>query len=153
MSRFEPQDPDFEARVRRSFAKQPFMATIGARLAHVAPGEIEIELSVMAALLQQHGFVHGGVVATVADTACGYAALSLMPAGVGVLTVEFKINFMAPAAGARLRASGRVAKPARTVSVTQAEVHAEAEDGAEPTLVSVMTATLMILQGRPGVVD
>ena len=99
---------------------------------------------------QQHGFVHAGIVTTLADTACGYAAFSLMPAKAGVLTTEFKVNLLAPAAGDRLVAIGRVVKPGRTLTVTQGEVHAES--GAERRLVAIMTATLMAV-GREDVKD
>ena len=94
---FTAQDPAFESRVRASFARQTFMATIGARLARVAPGEVDIELDVRDDLVQQHGFLHAGVLASAADSACGYAALSLMPPGAAVLSVEFKVNLLAPA--------------------------------------------------------
>lgn len=146
-----PRDPDYEARVRASFAKQAMMDTIGATLARIAPGEVDIALAVSGHVSQQHGFVHAGAVATIADSACGYAALTLMPPGAGVLTAEFKINLMAPAAGERLLAQGRVLKPGRTLTVAQAEVFAEA-NGARK-LVALLTATLMAVEGRAGVSD
>ncbi len=148
---FTPRDPDFAARVAASFARQAAMATFGARLGAVAPGAVEIVLPVAPYLGQQHGFVHGGVVAAIADSAAGYAALSLMPPGAGVLTTEFKINFLAPAAGERLVARGRVVKSGRTLTLAIAEVHAEA-DG-ESRLCALLTATLMTLEGRGGVSD
>ena len=151
MTAFAPKDPDYEARVRRSFARQGIMDTIGAALARVAPGEVEIVLGVGPRVSQQHGFAHAGAVAIIADSACGYAALSLMPPGAGVLTTEFKINLLAPAAGERLVAIGRVVRPGRTLSVAQAEVWAE-RDGTR-TLVALMTATLMALEGRAGLSD
>ncbi len=125
MSAFAPKDPEFETRVRGSFSRQRIMDTIGARLTRVEPGAVEIELPVSPHVSQQHGYVHAGVVSTIADSACGYAALSLMPAGAGVLTAEFKVNLLAPAEGERLVASGRVVKPGRTLTVAQAEVHAD----------------------------
>src|SRR5688572_3883733 len=104
------------ARVRASFDKQSFMRTLGASLIRVAPGEVEIAMPVAGHLCQQHGFVHAGAVASIADSACGYAALSLMAPGVGVLTAEFKINLVAPASGERLLARGRVVKAGRTLT-------------------------------------
>lgn len=147
-----PQDSDFESRVRESFARQTIMETLGARMTRVAPGEAEITLPVSPGILQQHGFVHAGVVSTIADSAAGYAALSLMPKGAGVLTAEFKINLTAPAAGERLIAQGRVVKAGRTLTVAQAEVEAEAADGSRKT-VALLTATLMTLENRQGVSD
>jgi uncharacterized protein (TIGR00369 family) len=145
------KDPGFAERVRRSFAAQPMMATIGALLERVEPGAVDIALPVAPHIRQQHGFVHAGAVSTVADTACGFAALTLMPAGAGVLTTEFKINLMAPAAGERLLARGRVIRSGRTLIVTQAEVFAEA--GGASRLIALMTATMMTIEGRDGIVD
>src|SRR3954462_12484871 len=101
-------DPDLVARVQASFDRQAFMQTVGARLVSVEPGRVIIEWPFSSSLTQQHGFLHAGVVAAVADSACGYAALSLMPPGVAVLSVEFKVNLMKPAAGERFRAVGNV---------------------------------------------
>ena len=148
---FEAKDPDFEDRVRRSFARQSMMATIGAVLERVEPGLVDIALPFAPNILQQHGFVHGGAVSTLADTACGFAALSLVRPGVGVLTVEFKVNMMAPATGIRLVARGRVVRAGRTLIVTQAEVLAHAE--ASEQAVALMTATIMAIEGRDGIVD
>lgn len=117
MRTYAPRDPHFEARVRNSFEKQKFMATIGARLARVEPGKVDIELASRDDLVQQHGFLHAGVLASAADSACGYAALSLMPAGTAVLSVEFKINMLAPAAGDRIVARGSVIRAGRTITV------------------------------------
>ncbi len=144
----EPQD-DPQARVRESFARQTFMATLGARLSHVAPGHVEIELPCRPELAQQHGFVHAGAVAAIADSACGYAALTLMPPGAGVLSVEFKINLLAPAAGERLLARGRVQRAGRTLHVCQGEV--VAYGAGEERAVASMLATMMCLRERPGV--
>ena len=102
-----PRDPDFEQRVRTSFARQAAMATLGARLSRVEPGHVEIELPFRPDLTQQHGFLHAGVVTSVMDSACGYAAMSLMEPGAAVLSVEFKVNLLAPARGDLFRASGR----------------------------------------------
>ena len=138
MSAFNPRDPAFAERVRASFARQTLMATIGARLTVVAPGEIEIELPFRADLGQQHGFIHGGIVTAIVDTACGYAALSLMEPDAAVLTVEFKLNFVAPARGERLVARGRVSKPGRILTVCLGEV--VALTGGEEKPVATMMA-------------
>ncbi len=154
MSQFEPQDPDFERRVRASFARQRVMDTIGATIRHVAPGEVEIELPFRDDLTQQHGFLHAGIVGTILDSACGYAALSLMPPDAGVLTIEYKINLIAPASGSRMIARGHVTKPGRTITVSAGEVYAEQEgkEGQEK-LIATMQATIMTIRNRPGVTD
>jgi uncharacterized protein (TIGR00369 family) len=108
---FTAADPDFESRIRASFARQAVMATLGATLGRIAPGEVEIALASRPELAQQHGFVHAGVLATILDSACGYAAYSLMPADAAVLSVEFKINLLAPAVGERFVARARVLRP------------------------------------------
>jgi uncharacterized protein (TIGR00369 family) len=146
-----PRDADFEARVRASFSRQTIMETIGARLTHVAPGETEIVLDITPGILQQHGFVHAGVVATIADSAAGFAGLTLMPPGAGVLTAEFKINLMAPAAGERLIARGSVVKAGRTLTVAQAVVIAQS--GETRREIALLTATLMAMENREGVCD
>ena len=110
MNDFAPKDPAFRDRVEASFAKQGLMTTLGASLLRVAPGMVEIALAARPSISQQHGFIHAGALAAIADTAAGYAALSLMPAGVGVLTTEFKINLVAPAKGSGVVARGRVVK-------------------------------------------
>ena len=142
---------DGQDRIRASFAKQGFMATIGATLNAVSPGSVEVALQPAASISQQHGFVHGGVVSAIADTAAGYAALSIMPSGTGVLTTEFKINFVAPAAGDRIVARGRVVKAGRTLVLTQTDVFAER--GGEEKLIALLTATMMVIQGRDGISD
>jgi uncharacterized protein (TIGR00369 family) len=147
----QAQDPRYETRVRASFARQLFMATLGARLVSVAPGRVEIALPFRNDLTQQHGFLHAGVVAAVADSACGYAALSLMPADSGVLSVEFKINLMKPAEGGSFRAAGTVVRAGRTLMVCSAEVFA-ATDGGEST-VALMQGTMMVVRDRSGVSD
>lgn len=139
------------ARVRASFARQGLMRTLGAALVSVAPGEVAIALTPGEGVSQQRGFVHAGAVSAIADSAAGYAALTLMPPGRGVLTTEFKINLLAPAIGARILARGRVVKAGRTLTLAQAEVFAEAE-GRE-RLVALLTATLMAIEGREGVAD
>ncbi|GIL03929.1 MAG: thioesterase [Betaproteobacteria bacterium] len=143
--KFTPLDPDFERRVRASFARQAAMGLIGATMTAVEPGRCTIELPVRADLTQQHGFVHGGIVGMIADSAGGYAAFTLMPADASVLTVEYKINMLAPAKGERLVAVGSVVKPGRTLSIVRADVHAI--DGARETLVAAMQQTLMVMHG------
>ena len=147
--RFEPQDPAFADRVRASFAKQGAMHTIGAELAAIAPGRVVIELAWQQALTQQHGFLHAGMVATALDSACGYAASTLMPADAGVLTIEFKINLLAPAQGERFRMEGLVVKPGRTISVTEGRAYA-LHQGREK-LIATMGATLMTITGRDAI--
>ncbi len=146
---FEPQDPDFADRVRASFARQAAMTTLGATLAEVQAGRVAIALPWAAHLTQQHGFLHAGMVSTALDSACGYAGFSLMPADAAVLTIEFKINLLAPARGERFRMVGTVIKPGRTITV--AEGHAYAlEDGREK-LIATMGCTLMTVLGRDNV--
>jgi len=141
MPDFEPQDPDYEARVRASFARQAAMATVGAHLLRVAPGEVEIELPFREDLTQQHGYLHAGVVTAVVDSACGYAAMSLTPPGGEVLSVEFKINLLSPAAGERFLARARVVRAGRNVTVCAGDAFA-LRDGREK-LVATMLATMM----------
>jgi uncharacterized protein (TIGR00369 family) len=141
-------DPNFEQRVRDSFARQRFMATLGARIVSVVPGEVLIELPWREELAQQHGVLHAGAVASIADSACGYAALSLMPAGSGVMSVEFKVNLLAPGRGERFLASGRVR---RTLTVCEGTV--KVIRGAEEREVAIMTATMIRLEGRPDLAD
>jgi len=143
----QAQDPDFARRVRASFDRQTIMGLIGARLTRVEPGEVEIELPFREDLCQQHGFFHAGVTSTIADSAGGYAGFSLFPADASVLTVEFKMNLLAPADGDLLRAVGRVVKPGRTLTVTEAEV-VVVKEGVEKACAR-MAQTLMCLTGRP----
>jgi uncharacterized protein (TIGR00369 family) len=140
------RDPDFEARVRASFEKQQFMQTLGARLESVEPGEVTISLPFRADLTQQHGFLHAGAVTSVVDSACGYAALSLMEPGAAVLAVEFKVNLMAPAAGERFVAVGRVVRSGRTLTVCSGEVRAL--QGDREATVAVMQGTMMSVRGK-----
>lgn len=147
----DPERADSEERVRSSFAKQGLMSTLGATLGSVAPGVVEIAVRPHAAISQQHGFVHAGAVTAIADSAAGYAALSLMPPGTGVLSTEFKINLLTPAIGDRIVARGRVVKAGRTLTVAQSEVFAET-DGREK-LVALLTATLMTVEAREGISD
>jgi uncharacterized protein (TIGR00369 family) len=142
-------DPGMEARTRESFGRQAMMATLGVTAERIAPGEVELSMPFDARLTQQHGFVHAGAIASGLDTACGFAALTLMPRDAGVLTVEFKVSLLAPARGARFRFVGRVLKPGRTLVFTEARAHAE-RDGAE-RLIAMMTATMMAVHGRDDV--
>ena len=146
MSEHKPRDPDYRRRVERSFEQQAFMETLGATLVCVEPGLVEIELPFREALTQQHGFLHAGAVTSVVDSACGYAALSLMPPGVAVLTVEFKINLLAPASGERMLAQGRVVKAGRTLMVSQGDVWSLTGD--QRKAVALMTATVMVVRDR-----
>lgn len=141
----------FDERIRASFAKQGLMGTLGATLVSLAPGRVEIAITPAPAISQQHGFVHAGAVSAIADTAAGYAALSLMPPDRGVLTVEFKINLVAPAAGERILARGGVVKAGRTLTLAQAEVFAESGGGER--LIAFLTATMMAVEGREGIRD
>ena len=155
MSDFTPRDPGFAERVRDSFARQAAMSTIGASLERVEAGEVAIALPFDARFTQQHGFLHAGIVTTVVDSACGYAALSLMEPGAAVLSVEFKVNLLAPARGTRFRATGRVVRAGRTVTVVTGELHAyeDASASAEGALVAIMTGTMMAVRDRAGLVD
>ncbi len=146
---FTPADPAFEARVRSSFVRQRVMRMLDATLDRVAPGEVDILLPYRADLTQQHGFLHAGIVATVGDSACGYAAFSLMPAAAAVLTVEFKINLMAPAQGDRFLTRGRVLRAGRTLTVCQADV--SGVTGESERVVATMLATIMTVSDRSGV--
>jgi uncharacterized protein (TIGR00369 family) len=145
------KDPAFQARIQASFDRQGLMATLGASLVRVEPGAVDIALPPGPSISQQHGFVHAGAVAAIADSAAGYAALSLMAPGAGVLTTEFKINLVAPAAGERLVARGRVIKAGRTLTLAQTDVISET--AGEEKLVALLTATLMTIQGREDVAD
>jgi uncharacterized protein (TIGR00369 family) len=141
MSEFKPMDPNYEARVRSSFEKQNVMKTIGAILSRVAPGEVVIELSYDASLTQQHGYLHAGIVTTVVDSACGYAAYTLMAPDSEVLTIEYKVNFMAPARGERFKGIGKVLRSGRTITVCSGDVVAN-ENGKEE-VVATMLATMI----------
>jgi uncharacterized protein (TIGR00369 family) len=143
---FAPKDPNYEARVRSSFDRQRVMATLGLTIAALRPGEIELSMAYDIALTQQHGFLHAGILSTALDSACGYAAFSLMPPDVAVLTVEFKTNLLAPAAGQRFRFHAVVIKPGRTLTICDAR--AFAHDGTAEKLIATMTGTLMAVQER-----
>ena len=150
MSPFQPADNNYEKRVRESFDRQNLMETLGARIDNVEPGAVDIRLPIRKEISQQHGFVHAGAIAAIADSACGYAAATLLGSDAGVLAVEFKINLLAPGAGDYLIARGRVVRAGRTLTVCQADVLAVT--GEDEKLVAVMTATIMNVRGREGVV-
>lgn len=144
---FQPADPNFRAKIAKSFARQPFMAFLGVELAAVDPGRVVLKLPRRLELTQQHGFLHGGVVATIADVAGGYAGNSLMGADDSVLTVEFKINLVAPAQGDGLIARGEVLRAGRTLTITRTDVFA-LQEGRE-ILCATALQTLMRMAGRP----
>ena len=146
MPKFAPQDPDFEAKVRESFGKQTAMQSLGAVIGRVKPGAVEIEMPYRADFTQQHGFVHGGIVTAIVDSACGYAALSLSAPETAVLTVEYKVNFLAPAKGDRLLARGEVVRPGSTVTVCKGDV--VAYDAGDEKVVASMLTTMMLMPNR-----
>jgi uncharacterized protein (TIGR00369 family) len=143
---FKAKNPDFENRVSDSFNRQQAMQTVGASLTRVAPGEVVIEFPFDSKLTQQHGFIHAGIVSTVLDSACGYAAFSLMPADAAVLTIEFKINLLSPAQGDHFEAIGKVKKPGRNITVTEGEIYAQ--QGNDRKLVASMVGTMMAVFDR-----
>ncbi|MBL8697801.1 MAG: PaaI family thioesterase [Alphaproteobacteria bacterium] len=146
MTAFVPKFPGWEARVRDSFARQPAMDLIGATLGALAPGAVDIELPFDRRITQQHGYVHGGVVAMVADSAAGYAGFSLVPESATVLTVEYKMNFLAPAEGPLLRARGRALKAGRSLIIVQVDVFNCRGEAA--SICATMLQTLMVMHGR-----
>ena len=151
---FQPKDPHFAERVRASFVRQRAMHTLGVEITRLSAGEIELAMPYDAAFTQQHGFVHAGIMATVLDSACGYAAFSLMPADAAVLTVEFKTNLLAPAKGERFLFRAQVVKRGRTFTVCEGRAFAlenGAEAGSDERLVATMNGTLMALYDRPDI--
>ena len=144
---FRPRDDNYVERITQSFAKQSAMALIGAQLVHIDAGRIEIHLPCRPEISQQHGYVHGGVVVMIADSASGYAAMTLVPEDTSVLSVQHSTNFLAPALGERLEAHGHVIKSGRSLSITEAEVYA-IRDG-HRHLCARMTQTVMNMQGKP----
>ena len=147
MQAFDPQNVDFESAVRESFDRLTLMKTIGATLQRVSPGEVEIALRFRTDLTQHHGFMAAAVLTAVIDVACGYAAMTLMPPGCSVLTIEYKANFLAPAQGERVVARGRVIRPGRTVSVCAGDV--VTVDRGQEKLVATLLATMMRVDGEP----
>jgi uncharacterized protein (TIGR00369 family) len=148
MNRFDLRDPDYEARLRASFARQGFMATLGVELDEIAPGRVTMRLAYRDGLSQQHGYFHGGVIGTLADNVCGYAAFTLLRAEDSLLTAEYKINILAPGRGMALRAEGMVLRPGRRLTVSEAKIYAEQEDGTEK-LCAAALSTLMTLPDTP----
>lgn len=148
-SNFIVQDEDFEEKVRDSFARQKAMKTLGITLEKIKPGRIELRMPYNEAYTQQHGFLHAGIVSTALDSACGYAAFSLMPKEAAVLSIEYKINLLAPAKGETFVFIGKVLKPGRTVSVCLSEAYSE--HSGKRKLVAQMTGTMMTVIGREGV--
>jgi uncharacterized protein (TIGR00369 family) len=146
MKPHSPPDPDFETRIRASSKHQDMLTTLGAELGLVRAGEVHLLAPFDARFTQQDGFLHAGVVTTLVDSACGYAAFTLMPAGSRVLSVEFKINLLSPARGDRFRAEGRVIKAGRTITVCEGKMFSI--QGEEETLCAVMQATMICIQER-----
>jgi uncharacterized protein (TIGR00369 family) len=146
MPTFTPKDPDWDAKVRASFARQTFLELLGARIEALQPGECALRLQRRPDLCQQHGFMHAGVTTTLADTGAGYAAFSLMPPGSSVLTTELKINLIAPADGESLVARASVIKPGRTLSTVIANVYAA--NGDKETHIAIFVATMMCMAGK-----
>ncbi len=145
----QAHDAAFEQRTRASFARQAAMATLGATIETVAPGRVVLAMAHREALTQQHGFIHAGMIAAALDSACGYAAFTLMPDDAAVLTIEFKINLLAPARGPEFRFEGLVVKPGRTISVVDGRAtQFDAADRGEPKLIATMSATVMTVRGR-----
>jgi len=148
MVSFEPKNADFRDRVAASFGRQTVMQTLGIEIARLEPGEIELTMPFSQTFTQQHGFIHAGIITTALDSACGYAAFSLMPAEAAVLTVEFKTNLLAPAKGERFVFRAKVVKPGRTLTICDAS--AFAIDAASERLIATMTGTLMAVFDRTG---
>ncbi len=146
MSQFKPADSLFRARVADSLSRQEVMRTLGLEIAQLEAGEITLTMPYAASYTQQHGFVHAGIIATALDNACGGAAFSLLPEGAAILTVEFKINLLAPARGDQFIFRGKVVKPGRTITVCEA--HAFAISGGDEKLIATMNGTLMALFDR-----
>jgi uncharacterized protein (TIGR00369 family) len=141
---FEPQSPNYAERVRNIFSEQAIMQLIGAKLTKIEPGAIDIEIGYQKSLTQQSGFIHAGVITTIADSACGYAAFSLMPDDADVLSVEFKVNLLAPAIGEKFLAEGRVLRAGRTLTVARGDVFAFT--GNKGKQIAAMQATIMRVQ-------
>jgi uncharacterized protein (TIGR00369 family) len=145
--RFTASDPHYEARIRDSFSRQGIMKHLGARLVELAPGHVTIQVPFRPELTQQHNFFHAGVSGTIADSACGYAAYTLMPADSSVLTVEYKMNLLAPADGEELIARARVLRSGKTLKICAADVFVR--KNASEVHCATMLATIMCLPGKP----
>lgn len=138
---------DYDLRVRDSFARQKIMQTISAELTRVEAGTVEIEMPFRPDLTQQHGFLHAGIISTALDSACGYAAYSVMPSDAAVLTIEFKVNLLSPGKGERFLFRGSVTKPGRTIIVADGQAYAFDSEG-DAKLIATMTGTMMVVSGR-----
>lgn len=148
MSGFPPMDPDFESRVRANFERQAVMQSIGVSIVRLEPGIVHLAFAYDGRLTQQHDYMHAGILATVLDSACGYAAHSLMEPDWDVLSIEYKVNFLAPAIGDRFLAEGRVIRPGRTIFACTGRMIAF--DGDDETVVTAMQSTIMALEPRAG---
>ena len=147
----QADDATYEQRTRDSFSRQNAMQTLGATLESVTPGRVTIAMAHRDSLTQQHGFIHAGIVTMLCDTACGFAALSLMPEDAAVLTTEFKVNLLSPAKGERLVAHGRVVRPGKKLMVCLGEVFAE--EAGKRKQVALMTASMMVMDTSTGLRD
>lgn len=144
----QPHNPSFAGEIEQSFAKQTIMNLIGARLSRVEPGVVEINLPYRADLAQQHGYLHAGIITTIADSACGYAAYSLMPPGSEVLSVEFKVNLLRPAKAEIFLATAEVIKSGKTLTVVRSDV--VGITGERREVVAMMLGTMMCLTNKTG---
>ena len=149
LNTFEPKDPAFRKRVRSSFDRQQCMSTLGIEMSRIEPGMIELTMPYAEHYTQQHGFIHAGIVSTALDSACGYAAFSLMPSDAAVLTVEYKVNFLAPARGDAFIFRAEVVKPGRTLTLCDARAYARTSAGER--LIATMSGTMMALFNRAGI--
>lgn len=149
MDRFQPRDPAFREKVQSSFDRQQCMATLGVQLSKVEPGVVELMMPFAESFTQQHGFIHAGIISTALDSACGYAAFSLMPADAAVLSVEYKINLLAPARGEDFTFRGEVVKPGRTITLCDGRAYAKA--GGDQKLIATMSGTMMAVFNRKGI--
>ncbi len=149
MNEFEPKDSKFRRRVKSSFDRQQCMTTLGIEISRIEPGKVELTMPYAEPYTQQHGFIHAGIISTAMDSACGYAAFSLMPVEAAVLTVEYKINFMAPASGEDFIFRAEVVKPGHTL--TFCDAHAYARTAGREKLIATMSGTMMALVGREGI--
>ena len=145
---FKVSDPNYKQKVIESFNRQIVMQTLNASIIDVQPGNVEITFPYHQSLTQQHGFIHGGIVSTVLDSACGYSAFSLMPVDAGILTIEFKINLLSPAKGDWFQAIGNVKKPGRTITVSEGEMYAYQNENKK--LIATMVGTLMTINDPDG---
>lgn len=146
---FEPKEPDYAEKVIESFNRQNVMKLMNASIISIRPGEVELAFPYQSELTQQHGFIHAGIVSTVLDSACGYAAFSLMPRNAAVLTIEFKLNLLSPSKGEHFRAVGSVRKPGKNITVAEGELFSYA-DG-EQKLTAIMVGTIMSVYNREGI--